>query len=252
MPARRIAIVSHAMMVDRRTLDRGFLAELVANDIGVIAFDQRGHGSSRPRVHEGTSFGYDRLVEDVQAVIDWARAKFPTLPISLVGHSLFAHVSLAHLARHGTAQIASLVMIGCNVPTFRWSRFNRLRATILGFDLLSRIFGRFPARALRIGSEDEPSSYAGDFTRWVLKLKWTARDGFNYEDGIPRIDIPVLGVAGSRDWLAPATDFARLIETIPAHEFFVVDTDHMGLMLTPNQGWKKISEFLLRAGRQNL
>src|SRR6476620_5688121 len=73
---RAVAVLGHAMFVNRRTLTRRLAPHLQSRDIAVIAFDLRGHGGSRPRASDGGSWSYDDLVEyDVPAVIAFARAQ---------------------------------------------------------------------------------------------------------------------------------------------------------------------------------
>ena len=237
------AIVSHAMMVNRRTVTRALAPALVGRGCATLAFDQRGHAESGPRTHEGARFGYDDLVEDVGAMIDAAQEHFPELPIALVGHSLFGHVALAHLARQGSAKVRAVVLLGCSVP----SRARPLRIPIALWHALSRLNGRFPARTLRVGSDDEPLSYIEDFVRWSRTRDWSSRDGFSYQSALARIDIPVLAIAGQRDYfLTPPLEAARLVASIPRHELVVVDATHMGLVLSAKPAWSYTAEFLLR------
>ena len=133
-PPRVVAALSHAMMVDRRTLDLsgrlarrltrpepgadsrsagaadgdsmpgtgGILTELLAAGAAVLWFDQRGHGQSGPTPIQGGRWDYDDLVADAGAVAGYLRARLPWAKRVAIGHSLFAHVALAYQAQ--TAQ----------------------------------------------------------------------------------------------------------------------------------------------------
>src|SRR5690349_3080658 len=73
-PPVAVAVVSHAMMVDRRTLDRprgrGLVSSLAAGGIACVVADLRGHGNSGPRAGEGGDWSYDDLVElDVPTLV---------------------------------------------------------------------------------------------------------------------------------------------------------------------------------------
>ena len=195
------------MMVDRRTLDRprgrGLVSTLAARGIACVVADLRGHGKSGPRAGEGGDWAYDDLVEhDVPTLVAFARARFPSLPLACVGHSLFGHVALAHLSRHPHAAIDALVLLAVNAPNPAWSLRSihglRRRAGIELMGLLSRAFGRLPARRLRYGTDDEAAGYVRDFLRNGRARRWRARDGFDYWDALPRIDRPVL--AHRRRW----------------------------------------------------
>lgn len=137
-PPRVVAALSHAMMVDRRTLDvsgraagrlaaplarpgskspepptsaapppaggptpetGGILTELVRAGVAVLWFDQRGHGQSGPTPTQGGHWDYDDLVADAGAVAGYLRARLPGTKRVAIGHSLFAHVALAYQAQ---------------------------------------------------------------------------------------------------------------------------------------------------------
>lgn len=139
MPAgaapRVVAALSHAMMVDRRTLDLrvrsggrpgvrpvagargsapspetapadepargtgGILTELLAAGVAVLWFDQRGHGQSGPTPTQGGRWDYDDLVADAGAVAEYLRERLPGCKRVAIGHSLFGHVALAYQAQ---------------------------------------------------------------------------------------------------------------------------------------------------------
>lgn len=137
-PPRVVVALSHAMMVDRRTLDvsgraagrlaaplarpgarppgspasaaspaaggtaqetGGILTELVRAGVAVLWFDQRGHGQSGPTPTQGGRWDYDDLVADAGAVASYLRTRLPAAKRVAVGHSLFAHVALAYQAQ---------------------------------------------------------------------------------------------------------------------------------------------------------
>ena len=126
-----VAALSHAMMVDRRTLDLrvrpvarpadrglgsetapadepargtgGILTELLAAGVAVLWFDQRGHGQSGPTPTQGGRWDYDDLVADAGAVAEYLRARLPECRRVAIGHSLFGHVALAYQARAARA-----------------------------------------------------------------------------------------------------------------------------------------------------
>jgi predicted alpha/beta hydrolase len=130
--ARAAALLGHAMMVDRRSMDRpsgeGLASLLQARGIEVFLLDFRGHAQSGPGPAEGGTWAYDDLVRfDLPAAVAAVRdtvAGFvpePTLraavraatfgskppvrergagaasglPLVFVGHSLAGHVAMA-------------------------------------------------------------------------------------------------------------------------------------------------------------
>ncbi len=126
---RVVAALSHAMMVDRRTLDLriravappsagprgvalepgdaaargGILTELLAAGVAVLWFDQRGHGQSGPTPTQGGCWDYDDLVADAGTVAGYLRARLPGCKRVAIGHSLFGHVALAYQAQAARA-----------------------------------------------------------------------------------------------------------------------------------------------------
>ena len=259
-----VAVVGHAMMADRRTLDRprgrGLASTLAARGIACVVADLRGHGKSGPRAGEGGDWSYDELVEqDVPTLVAFARARFPSLPLACVGHSLFGHVALAHLSRHPDAAIDALVLFAVNAPNPGWSlrtlRGLRRRAGIELMGILSRAFGRLPARRLRYGTDDEAAGYVRDFLRNGRARHWRARDGFDYWDALPRIERPVLAIVGAGDRFMSPPDDARALATRIAHARFhvvgratglAVDPDHMGLVLDERArpAWDQAADFI--------
>ena len=270
-PPVAVAVVGHAMMVDRRTLDRprgrGLVSSLAAGGIACVVADLRGHGQSGPRADEGGDWSYDDLVEhDVPTLIALARARFPALPLACVGHSLFGHVALAHLARHPGADVDALVLLAVNVANPSWRArtvdYARRRAGIELMGLFGRTFGRLPARRLRYGTDDEAGSYVRDFVRNGRARRWLARDGFDYWDALARIDRPLLALVGSGDRLmSPPEDARAVAARVPGAKFHVVgrdsglgfDPDHMGLVLDERSrpAWDQAAEFIrsIRSGR---
>src|SRR6202042_3802971 len=120
---------------------------------------------------EGGRFAYDDfLARDLPAVHEFARSRLRRkTPVVLVGHSLGGHVGLA---AQGTGLVAfdGVVGIGANVwlrdlePMRR--RWLAKRAALAAIVAVSRRVGRFPARLLRLGSDDETRAYVEDFERF--------------------------------------------------------------------------------------
>ncbi|MSP60343.1 MAG: alpha/beta fold hydrolase [Myxococcales bacterium] len=264
---RAVAIAGHAMMVDRRTLDArgdGLVSHLSGRGIAVVWPDLRGHGRSGPTAAEGGRWGYDDLVEqDTPALFGLARERFPGLPVTAVGHSLFGHVSLAHLARHQEAEVDALVLLAANVWSERWEP-DRLvllqkRLILETMGALTRSWGHFPARRLGLGSCDEAAGYVAQ-TVGFLRHGWRARDGFSYADALAGVRRPVLSVTGAGDRLICSPGCARrLASEIPGARAITVgrlsglavDPDHMGLVLDPRcrPAWDEVARFILAQAR---
>jgi predicted alpha/beta hydrolase len=242
-PAREpvgVAVLAHAMMARRTSFDRAGVARFfVDRGWRVVAFDFRGHGDSGPRAQEGGSWSYDDLVRhDLPAVFAFARGRDrKKRRIVLVGHSLGAHVALA---AQGASLVAfdAIVSLGANLwlrqdePSLR--RWVVKRALIAAVVATCRRLGRFPARALRLGSDDEARAYFEDLDRCVRTGRWTSADGsVDYLAGLAEVRVPVLQVVGEADRLAcPPESGARFVSRCGGrHELLrAPGVDHMGLV----------------------
>jgi predicted alpha/beta hydrolase len=213
---RATVIAGHAMMVDRRTIyrsDRPTLAStLVASGFRVLVPDLRGHGESGPTASEGGDWRYRDLVDDTAAFLQLAREVDPQRPIALVGHSLFAHTSLAYLGQHPEAPVAALAMVGAHIWEHAWQ--GSLRGFLFRRGLtaliwaVSQVIGRVPVRRLGVGSADESRGYWSDFRRYLRQGRW--RDGsVDYVANMARVRCPVLHVVSENDKGAPPDEALR-------------------------------------------
>jgi pimeloyl-ACP methyl ester carboxylesterase len=265
---RAVAVVGHAMMVDRRTLDRprgaGLVSLLVERGVAVLWPDLRGHGASGPRAEAGGDWSYDDLVADVPVLLAAAHAKFPSLARFAIGHSLFGHVTLAHLARHRDERLEGLVMLACNVCNPSWGRrrLAHLRPGLLieAMNASARLIGRVPIRQLGVGTDDEARSYVADFTRGWRSASWRARDGFDWFRALPSVTTRVLAVVGAGDRLyCPPEDARALVAPLPNARFEIVgrrsgleiDPGHMQLVLDERcrPVWSQVAGFVTAAAR---
>jgi predicted alpha/beta hydrolase len=204
------AVLAHAMMARRsefyRPAGAGLARFFVERGWRTIAFDFRGHGDSGPSPREGANFGYDDFVTyDLPAVHAFARSRGAPrrLPVVLVGHSLGGHAALASQGS-GLASFDGLVAVATNiwVPSLEPSRARWLvkRASLAAAAAICRRVGRFPARALRMGSDDEPRAYFEDFERFARTGLWASADGkIDYLSSLARVRVPVLQIVSDRD-----------------------------------------------------
>lgn len=258
-----VAIAGHAMMADRRTLDRpagqGLVSALARRSIAVLWPDLRGHGLSGPRAEDGGDWGYDDLVDlDVPALVSAARARFPGLPVVAVGHSLFGHVALAHAARNPAVPLAGIAMLSCNMWNPAWRaplRWLTKGVLLEAVRAVSARVGRFPARRLRVGSNDEAPRYAHDLARFWRAGDWRARDGFSYYRALSRVLVPVRAWVGAGDrLLSPPAEAQGIVSPVPGARLEVVgrrsglpfDPGHMAMVLDARARpvWEDVASFI--------
>jgi predicted alpha/beta hydrolase len=204
-----VAILAHALMARRTEFDRpsgrGFGSFLSERGWHVASFDFRGHGDSAPTPREGGTFGYDDLVaKDLPAVSEFARSEIAAgLPLVVVGHSLGGHAALAAQAS-GAIDVDAIVALGATMWLRRLDpsrvRWGAKRATVEGMLGLARRIGYFPARRLRLGSDDIPLTLLEDVARTARSGAWTSADGrVDYWAALPCVRVPVLQVLSEGD-----------------------------------------------------
>ena len=265
-PPRAIIVGGHAMMVDRRTYrparndDRPGLARtLVEAGFRVLLADLRGHGRSGPLPREGGDWSYDQLVGDTEVYVALARQLAPELPVVLLGHSLFAHTSLAWLGQHPQAPVAAHVALAmdvwlrdCEPSRARWLVKRGVMAAAAS---IARAHGHFPATRLRLGNMDESAGYWTDIARNVRHGTWTARDGTDYRAGLARVRCPCLHVVSVHDRLyARPASALRLTSAIPQRTVWQLGRDpgltdlrpdHMGLLTGDSEPlWRAVAAWL--------
>jgi pimeloyl-ACP methyl ester carboxylesterase len=217
------------------------------SDAGFYAcvLDPRGHGDSqRPRK------------DQVWDIDDWARCDLPAAlkaigkPAHIIGHSAGGAVALAMLSAEPELRelTRSLVTIGTPLPWLQpWRGAGAwvIRAT-------SNALGRFPARLLRMGPEDELPGVMSQWMSWNLRGHWVGDDGTDYTRGLADLHMPVLMMAGSKDWFfAPPKACRGLFDRVGSirKEFVVYEgMDHVGLVVSRKareKVWPKILEFLI-------
>ena len=206
-----VAVLAHAMFARssqfERPPGRGLAPFLSEQGWRTVAFDFRGHGKSGASASNGGRWTYDDLVRrDLPCVVECARArKKRGEPVVVIGHSLGGHVAMAAQGL-GILEADALVAIATNVwlPHFEPSflRWSAKRASLRAMAAITTSRGFFPARTLRMGSDDESAAYVSAIVRSVQEGRWTSDDGRDdYEQALENIKVPVLGVASVADRL---------------------------------------------------
>ncbi len=242
------------------TRGAGFGRELVSRGWESWAIDPRGHGqSSREGSRDRWRFR-DWIRYDVPAVL--IAALDGGAPVLLVGHSAGGAAALSTLAMHPelTGAVAGLVLIATPAPIL--GPFRRLGARAIV--ALSRLFGRFPARLLRYGSEDEHRDVMVEWMEWNLRGVWGWDEAPDLLGRLHHVELPILVVSGAGDGLfAPPALCRELFEMFRTRdktflEFgratgYSKDYGHAGLIVDRSareEVWPRIIEWMERvAGR---
>jgi predicted alpha/beta hydrolase len=273
---RGVAVLAHALMARRSEFHRpagGLAGFLAGRGWRVVSFDFRGHGGSGPAPADGGTYGYDDLVRgDWPAISSFARSRARgKLPVVVVGHSLGGHTSLA---AQGTGALDADAIVGFGaspwIPELEPSRLRWLaKQTVLrGMLSVTRRVGRFPARALGRGSDDESLRCVQDIGRFARLggrgdagggPGWRSADGRDdYIAALGRVPIPVLQVVSGGDRLEcpPACGAALLAACRGGGERELLRIDrrddggpppgHMGMVTSDRVkgAWAKVEEWM--------
>ncbi|MCP4873801.1 MAG: alpha/beta fold hydrolase [Proteobacteria bacterium] len=218
--AKGSVVLGHAMMVDRRSLDRpqgaGFGTAMAEAGWNVHLPNLRGRGDSGPDVDAGGSWSYDDIIRfDLPACVAAARKLKPG-PVWVVGHSLAGHASIAAAGAgfYEDAPPDGHVLLSSNMWTPdlepRWWLRRRKATSVLLFAGILKLFGKFPSRGFGMGPVDEAGSYVSDIVRIWKGNAWASRDGeHDYFEGMKRVTGPVLAVVGKGDDLMAHPSGAR-------------------------------------------
>lgn len=225
--ARAALLLGPGMMLDRRAMDRPKGRGLASffRDLGfaVYTLDLRGKGAGGPKAGDGGDWTYDDLVlRDLPAALQAVAERHPNVPRWLLGHSLCAHVGAASVGLRPVLPVDGLVLLAPVVWIRRHepSRFHWIakRATLAVWHGVTRVVGHFPARRLRIGTEDEPPGYVAQFAAWARTNRWGHRSGTpDYLVALGRIEQPVLVVSGQRDRIARRVSVERFARAVGEH-----------------------------------
>lgn len=246
--ARTVCI--HAMMCNRRTLDKprgaGLATALAKAGVEAHLVDLRGHGQSSGG--DPARVTYDDIVlRDIPAIVRAAAALSPALPVVLVGHSLGAHAGLAALGAAPDLPVAGVVSLGGNI----WMRRTEAdlarraikRAVMELWGAVALAAGRFPTRALRLGTDDEALPYVGQLVGFARTGRWVGRDGRDWDAGLSSVTCRVLSVTSRDDrWMCHPASAAEWLRAVPHVEHRVVGersddprgVGHMGLAIDPH------------------
>lgn len=260
---RGVAVLGHAMMVDRRTMDRrsqGLATTLAEAGLAALNMDLRGHGESGPSAREGARYGLDDFVRfDVPAMVHLARSRFPGLRVAFVGHSLAGTSALLAAGVDPASAPDAIVTLAANMgmPRHEPSPVRRAlkRAAYATWVSLTWPRGHFDPRPLRLGTDAEPWSYAAPYARIGLGGDFVSVDGaLDYLRAMAAVRAPVLAIASDGDrLLAPPDAVFRFVDELrgaPVEKRRLTGADapsHMGIVTraASRPHWQDVARWLL-------
>ena len=235
------------------TRGHGMAWALAGAGYEAVVLDPRGHGGSeRQDGRDWTFEDWGRL--DVPAAVEAAtRDSGKAL---LVGHSAGGAAMLIALAGEPelTDRVAGLVALATPVPWLQ--RWRRLGAWTIR--AVSRLLGRFPARVLGLGPEDELPGVMAQWMTWNLRGEWIGDDATDYVRALGEVGVPILAVSGAGDTVFAPPDACRgLMDMLGSDDAtyilagrdtgFSEDFDHPGIVISKpahDEVWPLVIDWL--------
>lgn len=233
-PDAGIVVLLSGAAMSSQIWDTGLRAELVSAGLSVLTVDWRDTGRSTWRRFRDHPYGFDRLVDDVEAVIgDWGLDRY-----SLVGYSMGGCVAQM-LAARSANRIDALVLVSSGyaskIDLPASDRRRLLFAVLAEQDSSSR--DAMVASLLRqwevLHGEDAPF----DPKVWSVIVGDWLEEGYNPRcphvklgpevfgvdrtERLSRLDVPALVLHGTDDPMFPIEHARALVRTIPEAELEV-------------------------------
>lgn len=208
-------VLVHGAFGNRRcwytTKGHGLGGWLARSGFDVWLAEMRGHGlSPRNRMYRSNCVA-DYASFDLPAIAAFVGEQCGR-QVHWLGHSLGGLSIAAALAERAldSAQVASLVLLGCQVRRLHWSL--KVPPLNWGARLWLRRREQVGGGWLGLGPEDEPCGIAHDALRWYgVGGRFSGRQR-DWGAGLAEVEVPVLALAGAADQLGPAAACRQLLE----------------------------------------
>jgi len=196
---------------------RGLARYLAERGFDAWVAELRGHGRSGALGSTSAWHFEDWIRLDAPALVRGVLGASGAEQLIWIGHSAGGVIGVAHggLSTLNAGRIAGLVLAGSPAPTA--AGLLHVPLAVIGYGI-THLFGRFPARALRIGPEDEHPGIMGQWMEWNVRGRWIGTDGTDYLAGARRITAPALALAGSGDVIAPPRACGRLLDALGSRD----------------------------------
>jgi pimeloyl-ACP methyl ester carboxylesterase len=206
------------------------LTELADQGLRCVAYDRRGHGRS---TDPGRGYDYDRLADDLAAVIDRLDLK----DVTLVGFSMGNGEAVRYLRRQGSARVKRLLMVSTVAPEPRANSFDPLIASLkkdrpaFFSSGVTAFSGGHPAVSPAM-SDSVIAQFLRASPRAAIEcMRTIARADLRADIGA--VAVPTLIVHGEKDQVSPPDRSAKKVaELIPSSALRVYEEAPHGLVIT--------------------
>jgi predicted alpha/beta hydrolase len=193
------------------------LAEALASrGVAVAIHEWRGIGSSNWRAGRQCDWSYrDLLLADLPATSAVLREQWPDADRWLGGHSLGGQLGSLYASMHPDSY-RGLALVASGAPYWRCFRRGWLIGTAYAVvPLLAALVGHLPGRRIGFGG-NEARGVIGDWSRSGCSGIYTATGiDRTFEPLLAQLDLPLLALRLSDDWLGPAASLDWLLGKMP-------------------------------------
>ncbi|MGD9486621.1 MAG: alpha/beta fold hydrolase [Calditrichaceae bacterium] len=184
------------------------LASFLANEgYDVYIADLRGHGLSKPRVSQKSTYGQtENITEDIPAFINQIVRIRGEVSQHWIAHSWGGVLLSSYLARFNRHRrlVRSMAYFGVkrNVRVWNLHRLFKIDLIWKGFcGLLVKFYGYLPAKKYGIGSDNESAKSHRQSKLWVKRSSWRDTDDhFDYGETLSNFSLPpTLYLSGLND-----------------------------------------------------
>ncbi|GGY03345.1 alpha/beta fold hydrolase [Paludibacterium paludis] len=210
-PGGEAVLMVHGVMANGRIFysesGKGLAHYLAEAGYDVFVADLRGRGQSQPPIGRASRHGQtETIVEDLPALQREIRRLTGGQPVHWIAHSWGGVHMTSSLVRHPEiiGEVKSLVYFGSK-RSVRVSNLNKLIEVDFMWNIASRwlvrAVGYLPARAIRLGADNESDKSHLQSKLWALPAPWIdSDDGFDYGAAACRVTLPpALYFAASND-----------------------------------------------------
>jgi predicted alpha/beta hydrolase len=255
-------IVSGATAVPRGYY-AGIASYLARCGAAVVTYDYRGSGEPPAQLRRSNARMRDWGERDAPGIIAWLRARYPALPLHLVGHSYGGHALLLAPNNYEVSRAVTIASglgyWGTCAPGERY-RVYALMKFIVPFGIA--LCGYSPGSRIGFG-EDLAPGVAREWRKWVLDPRYflddptltSLQNGANYRGSLlmlaPSDDLWI--TLGDVQGLASVfTGTHPDVRALDPAAFGVAAIAHMGFFRSANSAlWQVVSDALDLEGERN-
>jgi len=193
----RAAIVISGATAVPRGYYAAFASYLAGCGASVVTYDYRGSGEAPAVLRRSRARMRDWGELDAPGVIAWLRARYPDLPVYLVGHSYGGHALLLAPNNQVVSRAVTIASFlgywgNCAFP----DNYRIYALMKFALPVATALFGYSPGSRMGFG-EDLASGIAREWRRWVLRPRYflddrtllSLRNGANYHGDLVMFEL---------------------------------------------------------------